>query len=265
MLVIACSFRSFLGGSNDAIQRAFIDSLRNQSSPYHLIAVQFGESNVECELKGIKHSLVNIDGPWGHSKVLSTAISTFPNHNIVHTSVDVVLPEEFSRVVGDALVDYDFCTSWPYSTQGSIESKLSMARNSLCLDLIGFSSRITGKVQNLANSYPNIGWGLTEHLFVNFAFYSAGKKKGINLNKSLQISRYLTPHLELDEQNFKLRDQWRKNKARWEPWLSVYPHRRAWISIFWVLLKFKKTPLLLRVWLLAGFVKQVILKLMTRN
>lgn len=256
MLVITCSFRSFNGGVNDSIQRKFIQSVKDQEVPVHLIAVQFGELNVLAELSGIKHTYLEFNGPWSHSKVLSAAHELFPNNDIVHTSVDVILPNDFSQNVANALLDFDYCTSWPYTTLGLHESELDKARKSTCLDLIAFSKRIIQPVAKLATEFPNIEWGIFEHQAVCFAYLSARRKRGVNLYPNTQIERQETPHIELGETSTILKEKWRANHARWKPWLEVSIYRTLWLSIFWVLLKFKQTPFRLQFWLWKNFLKR---------
>jgi hypothetical protein len=258
MLIITCSFRSFNGGINDPIQRNFIKSVKNQKIPVHLVAVQFGESNVEEELSGLKYTYLEFTGPWSFSKVLSAAHDLFSNDDVVHTSVDVILPHNFSSNVSSALLQSDYCTSWPYSTIGTEVSELDKARKSTCLDLIAFSKRILPKVVMLTTEFPNIEWGLFEHQAVCFGYLSSGRKRGINLYPQIQIERQETPHIELGETTAVLKEKWRANHARWKPWLELSMYRTLWLSIFWVLLKFRKTPFRLQIWLWSNFVKHAI-------
>jgi len=258
MIVVTCSFRSFNGGTNDSIQRKFIKSVQDQKTPVHLVAVQFGESNIKEELISIDYTYLEFDGPWSHSKVLTAAYDLFPNNDIVHTSVDVILPQNFSENFSIALLDFDYCTSWPYTTVGISESELDKARKSTCLDLIAFSKRILPKVAELTNKSPNIEWGLFEHQAVCFGYLSSRRKRGVNLYPDIQIERQETPHIELGETTPILKEKWRANHARWKPWLEVSMYRTLWLSIFWVLLKFKKTPLRLQVWLWINFAKRAL-------
>ena len=221
MLVITCSFRSFNGGINDSIQRNFIKSVKNQKIPVHLVAVQFGESNIIEELSGVKYTYLEFKGPWSHSKVLSAAHDLFSNNDIVHTSVDVILPHNFSGNVSNALLNFDYCTSWPYTTIGINESELDKAQKSTCLDLIAFSKRILPQVSELTIESPNIEWGLFEHQAVCFGYLSSKRKRGVNLYPDIKIERQETPHIELGETTAILKEKWRANHTRWKPWLEV--------------------------------------------
>jgi hypothetical protein len=255
VLIIACSFRSFDGGPNDLIQQKFIDSVRNQKVPIKMVVVQFGEKNIESELIGLDFDLIELSAPWTHTEVLSIAHLRYPEHDLIHSSVDVILPTNFSIEVTNTLKKFDYCTSWPYLTLGVKESKKIQARNSTCLDLIAFANRILPKVTELTRLYPNVEWGLFEHQAVCFAYISSNRKRGANIYRKSPITRQATPHIELGETTLKLKTMWRANLQRWNPWLNGNRSRSVWLSIYWVLLKFRGTTAYLQIWLLIRFSK----------
>lgn len=259
-LVVACTFRSFDGTSNDAIQRKFIESLALQKYPFHLVITQWNELGVEDALsaQGVKFSRISGTGEkWSLSQVFFNAQQLFPEANILWSTVDLSFSPHLFYDINSALLESDFVTSWPHlNTVDTLEghSRIHMSE----LDLVAISSRITKKVCEQITKHRNIGWGLFEHQLCAFARQASPKvRAGINIYNKAKITKTENPKTLLKELPERLRSELAENVARWKPWLNTY-WRLQNLNLDFVLLRLSGTPLKIRIKLVKRYSKNVI-------
>lgn len=261
MIVLACTFRSFGQGINDYNQRTFIDSLRKSILPIHLVVTQFGEIGIEQELSGLSYTLLDSNPPWSLSQVFINARNLYPTANIVWTNADLIFEPFFFAHLENALENFDYVTSWPHLlSKRSFSPQISSEVNFSGLDLLGISSRISKRVAEFAEQFPNLSWGLFEHQIVSYAYLASNRRRGLNLFKKSHIVKLLTSHENLNEPNYYLRKTWRENLKRWD-WIKHNRFRRLWLDFSWVMLKFKNTPLRFTFVLIYLFYKNKLQKL----
>jgi hypothetical protein len=243
MIVIATTFRSFGIGENDKNQKSFITSLENQSKDLVLSVTQFGEVGVSEELVNLTASISECSPPWSLSQVLINAVKKYPNHNIIWSNADLGFEPNFIEKVEDHLQRYDYLTSWPYvKSNGTFKSCTEQVKTFFGLDFLAISNRITQRVSNYAEIYPNKSWGLFEHQIVCYSYLAANRKRGFNMYKESKVIKYFTPHEEIGEPNYFLRKSWQNNLKQWH-WIDQRNFRRIWLNFGWVALKFRGTPI----------------------
>jgi hypothetical protein len=256
-LVIACSFRSFTKTNNDLIQRKFIESLKFQNTPVHLVVTQFGEFGVEEELKEISHTYIDMGKiGWSHSKVFSNAQEKFPTNNIVWCTVDIEFPKEMANVVQNALTTRDFCTSWPYLWRDSVE-QVATINTVGGLDFIAISRNITKHCADNCEKYKNVYWGLFECQLTAYASTGSNKFRGRNLYNKIKIIKTTNLKEAIQPANYILRAQFNENLKKWNPWLQERKLRQAWVSFNWCMLHYSRTPIRLNIFLIAGLMVEL--------
>lgn len=258
-LAIACSFRSFTGGENDLIQKRFLDSLRSSSDLVSLVVTQFGEIGIHEHLieSGLEFDYIeSTSSRWSHTEVFGNAVSRHPNAHILWTTVDVELNRNVIIAALNGLELGPFATSWPhYSEVNGVLSPRLWSE----IDSVFVSNLICPRVYGELQKYPNIGWGLFEHQLTALSFSVAGRR-GLNLHSdATRIIKSPNPRFELAELPDRLREDWKANRFRWLPWLSVGV-RRIWAlpglllfafqggGFFAVKLRLSLEPILSAVW-----------------
>src|SRR5262245_3842408 len=104
-IVIATTFRDFVGNDNDRVQMLFLESLKNQTyKNWELAVTVFNEKNVEATLRKeeIPFTLHNSppDGSYrySHTDVLLNAIKSQPSNEetiLLWTTADVIYEPSF--------------------------------------------------------------------------------------------------------------------------------------------------------------------------
>lgn len=261
MIVIATTFRSFGIGKNDKNQKNFISSLKNQSRDLVLSITQFGEVGIKEQLDNLTTTFIECDPPWSLSQVIINAIKKYPNHNIIWSNADLGFEPNFIEKVEANLLKYDYLTSWPYvKSNGSFKSPTEHVKTFFGLDFLAISNRITQKVSEYAEIFPNQSWGLFEHQIVCYSYLASNRKRGFNMYKESKVIKYVTPHEEIGELNHHLRKSWQDNLKRWN-WINSKRYRRIWLNFGWVALKFRGTPIKFNLVIIKYLVKYYFIKL----
>lgn len=243
MIVIATTFRSFGIRENDENQKKFITSLENQSQKFILSVTQFGEVGVSNALANLKFTISECSPPWSLSQVFINSVKKYPHQNIIWSNADLDFEPNFIKKVEGYLQRYDYLTSWPYlKSDGGFKSATEQVKTFFGLDFLAVSSRITEKVSNYAEIYPNKFWGLFEHQIVCYSYLAANKKRGFNMYNDSKVIKHFTPHELIGEPNHYLRKSWQDNLERWH-WINESVIRRVWLNFGWVALKFRGTPI----------------------
>ncbi len=191
-ILLACTFREFDGGENDAIQRIFLDSIKSQTfKELKLIVTIFSEKKVKDVVQsyGLSQKVVkgNVDCErrYSQTQVLLNAISeakkTLSVRYIAWTTVDIKLPSNFlEEIFGRDFTQNTCAIIHPANKKGFLEKRLSEG-----FDFLLFDARTLIEAEEDIKNYTIEGWGCIEHFLIAIA--TKYKMNLVNLYPQIKI------------------------------------------------------------------------------
>jgi len=196
-IYISTTFREFDGSANDAIQRLFLDSLKNQTyTNQQLVVTVFHEKTVKDTVRSIIPDAVIREADAGGYRfsltdVLLNTMDVARDDQksvIIWTTCDVIFEKNFFENIIRNYSEKFSGTSHPHRYYQTIDEFKNSPDNFIYnkgfgIDTVFFAAEVllSERVRDIITKYRFVNWGCFENFLAGIAEKYSDKK--INLNK----------------------------------------------------------------------------------
>lgn len=223
-IIIATTFRDFIGNDNDKNQYLFLESLQAQThSDWELAVTIFNEKNVEKTLKklGIAHKIYkdrqNHEHRYSHSDVFLNGIKSIhkPGSIYLWTTSDVIYEPDFLALLAKHCRPGMAGTSHPHLIASGIDNhevgKYEHAPLFEGFDLLFYDGDLFLDKKNLKliKDYYFSEWGIFEHFLIGIAQVIANKR--INIWTKSKVRKILNDREASNDTSEFMDRSWKRN------------------------------------------------------
>lgn len=253
-IVIATTFRDFVGSKNDLIQNKFLESLERQSyKNFTLVVTIFKEKNVKeiVASRNVNAFFVNSNIISGKKFSLSDVVynglqyaSAYDFSSVLWTTCDVVFPEDFIKIVAENSKGNVVLSSHPHVMMaecdhiGSNQNKLSSLASGFDLIVYGTSTVKNDKLGQILYNYRFYDWGIFEHFLIATATVLKAKK--INLFNIVKLFKIENDRSPGHETVLWLKSCWLENKVVFDRFLQDYSLPTHYYNLVYCHKRFQK-------------------------
>ena len=215
-----------------------------------MLCVQWGEIGVEEALlkSGVSFDVIDYQsGMWSLSRLLQHSKGVLPDSHLIWSTVDIEFSSNLLEKWEPFLDSGSVTSSFPHIF-GEGEAPLELKTG---IDIIGIPAHLRTPISFYAEKYPNEGWGLFENQLVKYAEQCGASSLENVLDPP--VAKQINPSdISINRRHSQLQ-QVSANIDRWQPWLSESKANYLWLSVEFVMLRFRGTSSAFRRFLTLRF------------